>query len=85
MNPIYIEKLSFKTRKINVKTQKIDGSVLEIFRMVIADFQVENKGSRPKFFQKTFLVADIKFEVILGLLFLKISNADMSFGKKTLT
>ena len=28
---------------------------------------------------------DTKFEVILKMLFLKISNADMSFGKKTLT
>ena len=30
-------------------------------------------------------MADTKFEVILGMPFLKISNADKSFGKKTLT
>ena len=53
--------------------------------MVIADFQMEDKGGRPKFFQKTFLVADTKFEVVLRMLFLKLSNADMSFGEKTLT
>ena len=53
--------------------------------MVIADFQVEDKTSRPRFFQKTFLVADTKFKVILGMLFLKISNADVSFGKGTFT
>ena len=53
--------------------------------MVIADFQVENKGGRPKFFQEIFLVANIKFEVILGMLFLKLSNADVSFGERTLT
>ena len=53
--------------------------------MVIADFQVEDKASRPRFFQETFLVADTKFEVILGMLFLKISNADVSFGEGTLT
>ena len=29
-------------------------------------------------------MADIKFEMILGMLFLKISNADMSFGEGTL-
>ena len=72
------------TRKTNVGAQKIDGSVLETFGMVIADFQVEDKGGKPRFFQKTFLVADTKFEVILGMLFLKISNADMTFGKRTL-
>ena len=30
-------------------------------------------------------MADTKFEVILGMLFLKISNTDISFGKGTLT
>ena len=53
--------------------------------MVIADFQVEDKGSRPRFFQEIFLVADIKFEVVLVMLFLKISNADVAFGEGTLT
>ena len=53
--------------------------------MVIADLQVENKIGRPRFFKETFLVANTKFEIILGMLFLKLSNADMSFGKKILT
>ena len=53
--------------------------------MVIVDFQVEDKVNRPRFFQKTFLVANTKFEVILEMLFLKLSNADILFGKKTLT
>ena len=52
--------------------------------MVIADLQMENKGGRPRFFQEIFLIADTKFKVILGILFLKISNADVSFGEKTL-
>ena len=39
----------------------------------------------PRFFQETFLVADTKFEVILEMLFLKISNADVLFGEGTLT
>ena len=53
--------------------------------MVIADFQIEDKTSKPRFFQEIFLVTDTKFEVILGMPFLKISNADVSFGEKTLT
>ena len=85
MNPDYAWKLGLKIWRTNVRAQKIDGSALETFEMVIADFQVEDKASRPWFFQETFLVADTKFKVILGMLFLKISNADMSFGEKTLT
>ena len=44
---------------------------------------MENKANRPRFFLKTFLIADIKFEVILRILFLKISNVDILFGKRT--
>ena len=50
MNPSYTENLSFKVLKINVRAQKIDGSILETFRMVIADFLVKNKIGRPRFF-----------------------------------
>ena len=83
MNPDFARKLGLKVWKINVGAQKIDGSTLETLGIVIADFQVEDKTNRPRFFQKTFLVADTKFEVILGMPFLKISNANMSFSKGT--
>ena len=85
MSPAYAEKLGVKTRKTNVKAQKIDGFTLETYGIVIADFQVEDKGGRSRFFQETFLVADTKFEMILGMPFLKISNADIAFGEGTLT
>ena len=84
INPNYAWKLGLEIQKTNVGAQKIDGSALETFGMIIADFEVEDKTSRPRFFQETFLVADTKFEMILGMLFLKISNADMSFGERTL-
>ena len=38
MNPIFARKLDFHIQKTNVKAQKIDGSILEIFEIVIADF-----------------------------------------------
>ena len=84
MNLDFAWKLGLKVWKTNVGVQKIDGSTLETFEMVITDFQVEDKANRPKFFQEIFLVAVTKFEVILEMPFLKISNADISFGKKTL-
>ena len=45
---------------------------------------MENKAGRSRFFQKTFWVADTIFEAVLGMFFLKISNADKSFEEKTL-
>ena len=50
MNSDFAWKLGLKVRKTNVGAQKIDGSTLETFGMVIADFQVEDKASRPRFF-----------------------------------
>ena len=85
ISPAYIKKLGLKTQKTNIRAQKIDCSALDTFGMVIANFQVEDKGGRPKFFQETFLVANTKFEVILGMLFLKLSNADISFSERILT
>ena len=81
ISPAYAKKLGFKTWKTNVGAQKIDGSTLETFGMVIADFQVENKGGRPRYFQEIFLVADTKFEMVLEMPFLKISNTNIVFRK----
>ena len=69
MSPVYAKRLGVKTWKTNIGAQKIDGSALKTFGMVIADFQMEDRSGRPKFFQETFLVANTKFEVILGMSF----------------
>ena len=82
INTDYAWKLGLKIWKTNVRAQKINGSALEIFEIVITDFQVKDKASRPRFFEKTFLVVVTKFEVILGMLFVKISNIDVLFDKK---
>ena len=50
MNPNFAQKLGFKIWKTNVGVQKINSSVLETFKMVIADFQVEDKVNKPRFF-----------------------------------
>ena len=48
--------------------------------MILASFQVEDKLKRARFFQETFLVANTSIEVILGIPFLALSNADVSFA-----
>ena len=55
MHPAYATKLGLRARKIDVGAQKIDGSHLDTFGMVIADCSVKNKLGRVRFFQKTFL------------------------------
>ena len=53
--------------------------------MVLADFQVEEKLRRARFCQEIFLLADISVEVVLGMPFLTLSNADVQFVEKKLT
>ena len=85
MTPTYAAKLGLKVRKIDIGAQKIDGSTLETFGMVLADFQVEDKLERARFFQETFLLADISVEVVLNMPFLTLSIANVQFVKKELT
>lgn len=84
MNFDFAQKLGFYIQKTSIKTQKIDGSTLETFKMVIANFQMEDKSGKFRFFQEIFLIANIKFEVILEMFFLKFRNAGVLFGEKTL-
>ena len=85
MAPAYASKLGLKVYPTNVGAQKIDGSTLETFGMVLASFQVEDKLRRARFFQETFLLANISAEVVLGMLFLTLNNADVQFVEKELT
>ena len=85
MTPGYALKLGLKVRPTDVGAQKIDGSTLETFGMVLASFQVEDKLGRTRYFQETFLLADISMEVVLGMPFLTLSNADIQFAEKELT
>ena len=50
MTPAYASRLGFWARHTNVKAQKIDGSTLQTFRMVLVDFQVEDKFGKSRFF-----------------------------------
>ena len=84
MTPTYAAKLGLKVRKTNIRAQKIDSSILKTFEIVLTDFQLEDKLGRARFFQETFLLADISVEVVLDMPFLTLSNADIQFIEKEL-
>ena len=69
--------LGLKIRVTDIGAQKINGFSLATYDMVIAAFQVFDKLGCPRFFQKTFLLADIRIKVVLGMSFLIPSNADV--------
>lgn len=47
--------------------------------MVINTFLVENKNGKSYLFEETFLLANISIYIILGMLFLILSNVEVNF------
>ena len=82
--PAYTAHLGLKVRLTDVDMQKIDGSSLATYNIVIATFQVVNKLDCSQFFQKTFLLANISMKVVLYMTFPILSNADVQFAEKKL-
>ena len=52
--------------------------------MVVAAFLVVDKANRVRFFEETFLVANVSPEVVLGMPFLTLSGADVDFSGREL-
>ena len=68
----------------DVGVQEIDGTTLVINGMVVAAFSVVDKANWVKFFEKTFLVANVSPKVVLGMLFLTLSGAHIDFSGREL-
>ena len=52
--------------------------------MVVSTFFVSDKDSRERFFEESFLFADVKPEIVLEMVFLIINNADVDFQARNL-
>lgn len=85
MTSAYTAKLGLKTQLTYIEAQKIDGSTLETFEIVLASFKVENKLGKSRFFQETFLLANTSMEVVLDMFFLTFNNTDIRFVEQELT
>ena len=48
--------------------------------MEVAAFSVVDKANQVRFFEETFLVANIRPEIVLGMLFLTLSGANVDFS-----
>ena len=59
INPAFASQLGFKIWKTNVGAQKIYGTTLETYRIIIFTFSMLDKDSRGKFFEESFLLAEV--------------------------
>ena len=79
IHPPFTQELGFLIRSINVGVQKIDGNILDTYGIIVVAFLVINKVNRIRFFEKTFLVANISPKVVFRIFFLTLSSADIDF------
>ncbi len=80
----FIQQLSLKICKTNVRAQKIDGTTLETYGMIVSTFSMSDKDGRERFFEKSFLLTDVKSDLVLGMPLLTMSNADVDFQTRDL-
>ena len=77
MSQVFAHKLGLKTQKTNVEAQKIDRITLKTYGIVVFTFFVLDKDGKERFFEENFLLANVKPNIMLKMLLLIISNADI--------
>ena len=81
--PIFAWELRLPIKLMDVRVQKIDSIMLDIFGIVIIAFSVTDKANWVEFFEESFLVTNVSPKVIFRMLFLTLSGADIYFlGQK---
>ena len=84
MHISFAKQLGLSSQSTDVRAQKIDGTMLDTNGMVVAAFSVVDKSNRVRFLEKTFLMANVSPEVVLGIFFLILSSADIDFSSREL-
>lgn len=85
MIPAFAAILGLTPRLININIQKIDGFFLEIYNITSIGFLLQDSLKMVQFFKKTFLLTDTSMEMVLGIFFLSLNNADIQFDMGELT
>ena len=75
----FVKKLGVPIRAIDVGAQKIDGSIMDTYGIVVTAFLVTDKANQVRFFEKTFLVANVSPKIVLGMPFFTLSGANVHF------
>ena len=84
IHPTFAKQLGLPIRPTDVEAQKIVGTTLDTYEIVVAAFSVEDKANQVRFFEETFLVANVSPEVVFRMPFLTMSNADVDFSGRKL-
>ena len=85
-NAIYLtfaQELGLSIKPTDVRVQKIGGTTLDTFGIVVIAFLIIDKVNRIKFFKKTFFIANVSPKIVFEMLFLTLNDANVNFlGQK---
>lgn len=84
MQSSFVRRLGLCICKINKNIEKIDGSSLKIYGIVIAYFQVDNKDGKPCFFKVIFMLAEIYMDIAFRILYISLSNVKININNRNL-
>ena len=84
MSQVFTYQLDLDIWKTNVSTQKINNTFLETYKMVVSNSSVVDKDARKRFLEKSFLLANVKLEIVLEILFLIMKNANVNVKVRNL-
>ena len=82
VNIIYLtfaQELRLSIRPTDVGAEKADGTMLDTYGIVVTVFSMMNKANQVRFFEKSFLVANISPKIVFGILFFTLSSGDVDF------
>ena len=77
--PTFTKKIGLSIRSTDVGAQKIDGTTVDSYEKVVIAFLIMDKANRVRFFEKTFLMANISPEIVFGMPFLTLSSTNIDF------
>lgn len=68
MSQAFAFQLGIKIRKTNIRDQKINNITLETNKIVVSTFSIFNKDNKKKFSEKSFLLANVKLDIVFRCL-----------------
>lgn len=69
MSLAFALQLGLKIQKTNMKARKIDGTILEIYEIVVFTLFILNKDSQIRFSKQSFLLSNIKLEMVFVMFY----------------
>lgn len=84
MSWVFASQLGLNIQKTNIGAQKIDDIILKTDKMVVSTFSFIDKDGREMFLEKSFLLANVKSNIVLGKFFLTMNNSNIDFQARDL-